>query len=354
MSKRVRRMTRSEAAEASNGALTARSDASAGGLGAFSFGDPEPVLDRRLLLDVLQTLRNDRWYEPPLSLEGLARTFRSSPHHESAINLKVNQIVGSIEPTPLMSRKAMMAVAQDYLVLGNAYAQAIPNRLGGLLRVEAPRARYVRVGVVPGQYWWVPGNDAEAPLAGNVAHLFRPDLNQEIYGLPEYLGAIQAALLNENATLFRRKYYLNGSHAGYILYATGDIDHGDTEKMKAALKASKGPGNFRNLFVHAPNGKEGSIKIIPIAEAGAKDEFLNIKNVTRDDVLAAHRTPPLLLGIVPQNGSAFGKVTEACDAFHAMEIVPLLDVMLDINSELGVEVIRLRERVPMAPAPKAA
>lgn len=43
------------------------------------------------------------------------------------------------------------------------------------------------------------------------------DLNQEIYGLPEYLSAIPSALLNEPATLFRRKYYMNGSHAGFIM-----------------------------------------------------------------------------------------------------------------------------------------
>jgi len=32
--------------------------------------------------------------------------------------------------------------------------------------------------------------------------------------------AIPPALLNEAATLFRCKYYLNGSHAGFIMYMT--------------------------------------------------------------------------------------------------------------------------------------
>lgn len=46
------------------------------------------------------------------------------------------------------------------------------------------------------------------------------------------------------------------------------------------------------MIVHAPDGKENGIKLLPIAEVGAKDEFLGIKNMTRDDVLAAHRVPP--------------------------------------------------------------
>ena len=183
---------------------------------------------------------------------------------------------------------------------------------------------------------------------GTVHQLTAPDINQEIYGLPEYLSALQSALLNENATLFRRRYFENGSHAGYILYATGDFADGDVDNMREALKRSKGPGNFRNLFVHASNGKENGIKILPIAEVGAKDEFLGIKNTTRDDVLAAHRVPPQLLGIVPANAGGFGDVTKATDAFFELEIEPLQSVFLELNDVLGFEAVRFRERVKAA------
>jgi capsid portal protein len=50
-------------------------------------------------------------------------------------------------------------------------------------------------------------------IRGSIFHLFEPDLNQDIYGLPEYLSTIPSALLNESATLFRRKYYINASTA---------------------------------------------------------------------------------------------------------------------------------------------
>lgn len=42
-----------------------------------------------------------------------------------------------------------------------------------------------------------------------------------------------------------------------------------------------------------------------------KDEFLNIKNVSRDDMLAAHRVPPQMMGIIPQNTGGFGDVEKA-------------------------------------------
>ena len=43
---------------------------------AFTFGDPIPVLDRRELLDYVECVINDRWYEPPVGVGGLARVPR--------------------------------------------------------------------------------------------------------------------------------------------------------------------------------------------------------------------------------------------------------------------------------------
>lgn len=312
---------------------------------AFTFGEPEPVLSRATMLDMLECWHNSRWYEPPVSLDGLARAYRASPHHSSAIILKRNMLAGSLDPSSLLSRKAFAGLVQDYLVMGNAYVQEIRNRLGDLLRVEHCLAKYTRRGVAPGSFWWVPGAQHETEFArGTVHQLMAPDVNQEIYGLPEYLSALQSALLNENATLFRRRYYENGSHAGYILYATGEFADGDVDAMRESLKKSKGPGNFRNLFVHSTGGKENGLKMLPIAEVGAKDEFLGIKNTTRDDVLAAHRVPPQLLGIVPANAGGFGDVTKATDAFFELEIEPLQSVFLELNEVVGEEVVRFRGR----------
>ena len=97
----------------------------------------------------------------------------------------------------------------------------------------------------------------------------------------------------------------------------------DVDALREALKNSKGPGNFRNLFMYAPNGKKEGIQLIPVSEVTAKDEFFNIKNVTRDDLLAAHRVPPQLMGIVPSNTGGFGAADTAAEVFGCNEIEPL-------------------------------
>jgi hypothetical protein len=54
--------------------------------------------------------------------------------------------------------------------------------------------------------------------------------------------------------------------------------------------------------LHIPNGKPDGVKIIPSARWPPKTPSLGIKDMTRDDMLSAHRVPPQLLGIVPKNG----------------------------------------------------
>lgn len=80
--------------------------------------------------------------------------------------------------------------------------------------------------------------------------------------------------------------------------------------------------------------------MIPISEVAAKDEFLGIKDATCDDILAAHRVPPQLLGIVPKNTGSFGDVQKAADVFMRNEIEPLQRRFEELNDWIGERVVR--------------
>lgn len=116
--------------------------------------------------------------------------------------------------------------------------------------------------------------------------------------MPEHLSALNSAWLNESATLFRRKYYQNDAHAGYIMYVT-DAAQNNTDVE--AMSDSKGMGDFKNLFFYAPNGKPDGIKIVPLSEVATKDDFFNIKKVSAADLLNAHHIPYQLIGGKPEN-----------------------------------------------------
>lgn len=338
-------MTRKRKLNKSSSVITANHQAPAAE--AFTFGDPVPVLDRRELLDYLECSRTEHWYEPPISLDGLARTFRAATHHSSAIYVKRNILTSTFIPHKLLSQQAFSRFVLDYLVFGNAYLERRKNRLGGTLSLEPTLAKYTRRGVELDTYWFAQYGYNTEPYqfeAGSVFHLFEPDLNQELYGLPEYLAAIPSALLNESATLFRRKYYLNGSHAGFIMYMSDPAQNqSDVDNIRNALKQAKGPGNFRNMFMYSPAGKKDGIQIIPLSEVAAKDEFLNIKNVSRDDMLAAHRVPPQMMGIIPNNTGGFGDVEKASKVFVRNELNPLQKRFFEFNEWIGDEIIKFND-----------
>lgn len=316
--------------------------ASPGRIEAFTFGDPMPVMDRASILDYVQALSNGRWYDPPISWDGLAKTYRAGTHHASALQFKRNVLMSTFTPHKLLSRESFGRMALDYLVFGNTYLERQDNRLGSPLKLLPALAKYTRRGVEEGQYWFLDGAGGEHEFKrDSVFHLMEADINQEMYGLPEYMGALHSAWLNESATLFRRRYYENGSHAGFILYMTDPAhNEADVDALRQALKSSKGPGNFRNLFMYAPNGKKDGIQLLPVSEVTAKDEFFNIKNVTRDDMLAAHRVPPQLLGVVPSNTGGFGAADTAAEVFGRNEVQPLQDKFRQLNEWLGEEVVR--------------
>ena len=311
---------------------------------AFTFGEPMPVLDGRELLDYLESYFNGRWYEPPLRMEGLAKAARASVHLQSGLTFKRNLLARTFVPHPWLSRQAFEQLALDWLTLGNAYVEVQRNRLGGVMGLRPALAKYVRVGK-DGRFFFVEGWRQDHEFApGTVFQLREADVNQEVYGLPEWYAAMQSALLNESATLFRRKYYNNGSHAGFILYMTdAGQNQDDVDALREALKSAKGPGNFRNLFVYAPGGKKDGMQLIPVSEVAAKDEFAAIKNISRDDVLAGLRIPPQLIGIVPQNAGGFGSVREAANVFAAVELEPLQARMMQLNDWIGEKVITFRE-----------
>lgn len=324
-------------------------DAAGGKITTFALDDAVSVMDRRELLGFVECWWNGRWYEPPINPRHLNKMLQASAHHGSAIRVKRNLLVKHFIPHPLLSRDEFARFALDFLVMGNAYLENVPNIAGRTAELKnslAVNTRRARDGV----YWFVEKyHDPHRYEPGRIFHLIEHDPGQELYGKPEYLAAMQSLLLNENATLFRRRYYLNGAHAGFVFYMSETaVDDTDVDAIRESLREARGKGNFRNLFLHVPNGKKDGVQIIPISEVAAKDEFFNIKNVTRDDVLAAHRVPPQLLGVIPQSTGGFGDVRTANDVFFVNEIEPLELRLAEVNDWIGHEVVRFREYQPSA------
>lgn len=312
---------------------------------AFTFGEPTAVLDRRDILDYVECIDNGQWYEPPVSFSGLAKSLRAAVHHSSPIYVKRNILASTYIPHPLLSQQDFSRFVLDFLVFGNAFIEKRMSVTGKPLRLETSPAKYTRRGTEDDIYWYIQSyTQPHAFEPGAVFHLLEPDINQEMYGMPEYLSALNSAWLNESATLFRRKYYQNGAHAGYIMYVTDAAQSStDVDALRKAMRDSKGLGNFKNLFFYAPNGKADGIKIVPLSEVATKDDFFNIKKVSANDLLDAHRIPFQLMGGKPENMGSVGDVEKVAMVFVRNELTPLQERFKELNNWLGQEVIRFKK-----------
>lgn len=115
----------------------------------------------------------------------------------------------------------MHALATDYTVFANAYLLLARNWIGEVVAARHLPAINIRRMKEPDRYGLLlPSGQFHEFEPGEVLHLKNYDVSQTVYGLPGYLGAIQSMLLNEDATLFRRRYYKNGAHIGYIFYSS--------------------------------------------------------------------------------------------------------------------------------------
>jgi len=300
----------------------------------FSFGDPEPALAGQMLDGLgVWLLDNGQYYQSPVPWRGLARLLRANAYHGPIIEFKTNMVMRGFVPSPAVSRRAMHAAATDYHVFANAYMQTIRNFYGEVIGLRHLPAINMRRMKADGQYGMLTNTGLVLPFRhGEVLHLRNYDVSQEIYGMPYYLGAVQSMLLNEDATLFRRRYYRNGAHVGYIFYsASSGLDEDSRNKIKASIEGSKGLGNFRNMFLHIPNGREKDIQILPVGDFSTKDELERIKNISRDDIIAAHRIPPAMASIIPTNTAGFGDITKTDAVYARNEVQPVREILLEVN-----------------------
>ena len=99
------------------------------------------------ILDCFECWKNGHWYEPPVHLAGLAKSFNVGVRHSSAIHFKANVLASTLIPSKYLLRDAFKRMALDFLTFGNAYMEDRPSRSGKALAYQHALAKYMRRGV---------------------------------------------------------------------------------------------------------------------------------------------------------------------------------------------------------------
>lgn len=300
------------------------------------FGLPEPVQPDIWLTDYDSLYFNDGdgYWEPPIDRHLLANLTRQNAQHGGIVYARAKMISARYQSGGLTSEQ-VEAASLNLVQFGDVALLKIRNGFRLPVRLFPLPSYRTRVTADNGAVVLQRDNQVKLYKARDIIWVRQYDVLQQVYGCPDYLGGLQSALLNKDATLFRRKYFSNGAHMGFIMYATDPNLDPDVEKeIKEKIADSKGVGNFRSLFVNIPNGKEKGLQIIPVGNFESKDEFMNVKNVSAQDVLNAHRFPPGLSGIIPVNTAGLGDPEKTDRVYFKNETKPMIKKIMDaVNSD---------------------
>ena len=276
--------------------------------------------------------------------------------HGSALYVKGNMASSSVTLHPLLKKRDFKRFMADFLTFGNGYFQVVRNGFREIVAIKHLPALFMRRKEKIDEYCYKPKEFSDEGQidyrVGQIFHLTEYDVSQELYGLPQYIGALSSIWLNEDATLFRRKYYINGSHAGYLLYMNDPNLTPDQEK-EIKLKLSK-HGAFKNMFVNGKGNDSKKPELTPIGQVEAKDAFKDIKSMTTNDVLASHRIPLELMSIVREGFSSSSDLNKVDRVFHKNELVPLLESVCELNDFVGMDIITIKEYEGLDNPSKAA
>ncbi|MEN3260700.1 phage portal protein [Sodalis endosymbiont of Spalangia cameroni] len=293
-----------------------------------TLGNPEPVL-------TTGTDYRDIWYDNavdhyslPIDRLALAQLVNLNGQHGGVLYARRNMVAADYRGGGL-SHEQLKAGLFDYLTFGDLAILKVRNGWGEVIALAPLPSLYLRLRK-SGEFVILQQGEPLVYPPEDVIFLQQYDPQQQIYGLPDYIGGIHSALLNSEATIFRRLYYHNGAHTGGIIYTNDpNLSPEMEEQIMECVEQGKGVGNFKTLFVSIPKGDPEGIKFIPIGDISAKDEFSNIKNISAQDVLTAHRYPAGLAGIIPSNAAGLGDPVKARETYRQDEVIPLQRMLRD-------------------------
>ncbi|CRZ65722.1 TPA: phage portal protein [Vibrio cholerae] len=304
----------------------------------YSFDpNPEPVDTNSWMTRYCELFYNDfdDYWEPPISLKGLAEIANANGYHGSLLKARANYVAGRFMNGGGLPMYKMNSACWDYFGLGMSAFVKIRSYMKNVIALEPLPMVHMRKRKNGDFVQLLRNNEQKVFKAKDVIFIPQYDPQQQIYGLPDYLGSIQSSLLNRDATLFRRRYYLNGAHMGFIFYATDpNLSEADEKALKEKIASSKGIGNFRSMFVNIPNGKEKGIQLIPVGDIATKDEFERIKNITAQDIFVGHRFPAGMGGMLPQQGANVPDPLKVSQVYDFYEVIPVCKRFMDaVNND---------------------
>ena len=136
-------------------------------------------------------------------------------------------------------------------------------------------------------------------LRNEILHFKRYTPFSTWYGLPEWVAALEALRLDQQKKIFYSSFFSNFAVPALAVVLEGAEFDAEVEKMlQHSFESMKGMDNsFRTLLLSVPF-ENAQIKFEKLMADFKDMPFDKLTQATREEILAAHGTPPRLVGIV--------------------------------------------------------
>tara|TARA_R110002074_G_scaffold102296_5_gene221043 strand:+ start:446 stop:1930 length:1485 start_codon:yes stop_codon:yes gene_type:complete len=162
-----------------------------------------------------------------------------------------------------------------------------------------------------------------------------PTNRVKFYGYPDWLSAAVDIDLTASAKQYKADFYRNRGVLDFIIAVTGtSMGPEEFKVIEGMAKGASGKGkNFRNAAINLAN-PEAKLQVERLAmDMNTEEQFAKDNEVLAQNVVSAHRVPPLLANIlIPGKLGASNEFINALIGFQLLVIGPYQQI---IQKQLG-------------------
>ncbi|MBR8466343.1 phage portal protein [Campylobacter sp. faydin G-140] len=286
--------------------------------------------------------------EPFVSFDELLSLHYANVYHRRAIKIKASML-SQIEldesdiikklPFGVSAKSFLFEFAYNLELYGNApieKAGGINNYLLYNIPAHEWRTNKQR------EIFQVTSDGNKQKLDGFYLKYYSP--SSRYYGEPDYLATLLQILINQEADSYNFSFFKNGARPDLA------IIHENNEPSEEQINTYRNffSDNFKGsrnahktllAYTNSVGDKEAKIRFEKLG--GVEDiSFKALKEVSRDEIAAAHGVPPRLLGIIQsaQLGGG-GELIGQLQQFNEIEIKPKIELIESFFESIGIKVV---------------
>ena len=284
--------------------------------------------------------------DPFINFDELLQFYYFNVYHQRSIKIKA-ALLSQVEETTLDKHLPQNEFVKDFLygfccdleIYGNAFLEKSGTISDfNLYHILGYQGRLNR----QKEIFQITSDDDALKMEGYHLKYYSP--SGKYYGEPDYLTALEQILTTKSADRYNTSFFENGAKPGFaVIFENSSPNAQQIATFKQFFSNNyKGKENaHKTLLLHTGKTKEGEspakVKLEKLDNIEDMS-FEKLKNVNRNDIIAAHGVPPRLAGIV--TAGQLGGGTELIDQLHAFnEIVmkPKIKTIEGFFENIGIK-----------------